>query len=203
MALGYVRVARPDDVVDIARVQLTTWQVAYRRLIPRTVLDQLNVEWLSERWNEAVMSPPTPEHRVLMAIEQVERTAADEPPPAYRVGFAASGPADATTLAPDENHNALSDRTVAITELLVEPRWGRRGHGSRLLAASVDHWTTDGYRTAVAWAFRDDVATVKFLTSAGWAPDGASRALDVDDLLVPQIRLRTELPDGPRSGPVS
>ncbi|GIJ45882.1 N-acetyltransferase [Virgisporangium aliadipatigenens] len=193
MALGYVRVARPDDVVDIARIQLTTWQVAYRRLIPRTVLDQLNVEWLSEQWHGAVTAPPTPEHRVLMAIEQAERESVAEPAPAYRVGFAASGPADATTLAPDENHNALSDRVVAITELLVEPRWGRRGHGSRLLAASVDHWRTDGYETAVTWVFRDDVATVKFLTSTGWAPDGAARALDVDDLLVPQIRMRTEI----------
>jgi hypothetical protein len=48
----------------------------------------------------------------------------------------------------------------------------------------------------VAWAFRDDAATVNFLTAAGWAPDGASRALDVDDLLVPQVRFRTSLTDG-------
>ncbi len=82
---------------------------------------------------------------------------------------------------------------VAVTELMVEPRWGRRGHGSRLLAASVDHWRTDGYRTAVAWAFRDDAATISFLGSTGWAPDGATRAVDVDDLLVPQLRLRTTL----------
>ena len=27
--------------------------------------------------------------------------------------------------------------TAAITDLLVEPRWGRRGHGSRLLAAAT------------------------------------------------------------------
>jgi hypothetical protein len=57
----------------------------------------------------------------------------------------------------------------------------------------VDYWRTDGFDTAVAWAFRDDDATVKFLASAGWAPDGTARAVDVDDLLVPQIRLRTAL----------
>ena len=34
---------------------------------------------------------------------------------------------------------------AAVTDLLVEPRWGRRGHGSRLLAASVDLWRTDGF----------------------------------------------------------
>jgi GNAT superfamily N-acetyltransferase len=82
---------------------------------------------------------------------------------------------------------------VAFTDLLVEPRWGRRGHGSRLLAASVDLWREDGFATAVAWAYDGDPATRKFLGSAGWEPDGAARALDVDDLLVPQLRLHVTL----------
>jgi hypothetical protein len=45
----------------------------------------------------------------------------------------------------------------------------------------------------VAWAYDQDVAMQKFLTSAGWEPDGAARALDVDDMLVPQLRLHTQL----------
>jgi GNAT superfamily N-acetyltransferase len=170
-------------------MQLTTWQVAYRRFIPRTVLNELDTNWLTERWKEAIESPPSARHRVLIAVESTN----PEPGTAYRVGFAASGPSDAAALAPDENHNALGDRVVAVTEMMVEPRWGRRGHGSRLLAAAVDNWRADGFTEAVAWAFRDDTATVNFLTSAGWAPDGAARALDINDLLVPQIRLRTAL----------
>src|SRR5258708_3402776 len=79
----------------------------------------------------------------LVAVEQAEsRTAGTSP--AYVVGFMASGPADETALAPDEHHTGSGDRTAAVTELLVEPRWGRRGHGSRLLAASVDLWRADG-----------------------------------------------------------
>jgi GNAT superfamily N-acetyltransferase len=192
VVLCYVRVAQPDDSGEIARVQLTTWQVAYDPFIPRSVIDQLDQSWLTRQWHDAVTSPPTSQHRVLIAVEEAEKPGT-KPGTAYRVGFAASGPADPTALAPDENHNALSDGVVAVTELMVEPRWGRRGHGSRLLSASVDHWRADGFHTAVAWAFRADTASVNFLTSAGWAPDGASRALDVDDLLVPQIRLRTSL----------
>src|SRR4051812_36297046 len=101
MVLCYVRVARTEDSDELARLQLATWQVAYRRLIPRTVLDQLDVEWLSERWRDAVSAPPTPAHRVLAAVEQIETTRSDagttpsEPGSAYLVGFAASGPADA------------------------------------------------------------------------------------------------------------
>ena len=187
MAVGYVRPARPDDAGEIARIQLATWRVAYRRLLPRHVLDQLDEAGLAERWRAAVETPPSPAHRVLVAMEQAGEG------PQYRVGFAAAGPADENALAPGES--ALPD-SAAVTDLLVEPRWGRRGHGSRLLAACVAHWRDDGFTTAVAWAYEGDPATRTFLTSAGWEPDGARRALDVDDLLIPQLRLHTAIGAG-------
>jgi GNAT superfamily N-acetyltransferase len=191
MALGYVRPARPDEADEIARIQLSTWRTAYRRLLPRHILDGVEPAWLAQRWRAAVEAPPTPAHRVLVAVEQAES--------AFLVGFTASGPADEAALAPGEE--PLPAGVAAVTELLVEPRWGRRGHGSRLLAASVDLWRADGLGTAVAWAYEQDAATQKFLTGAGWAPDGARRALDVDDLLVPQLRLHVSVeepaePDG-------
>jgi GNAT superfamily N-acetyltransferase len=181
VAVGYVRPARADDAGEIARIQLATWRIAYRRMLPRSVLDQLDEDFLAGRWREAVTAPPSGRHRVLVAVEQGEQS--------ILVGFTASGPADQDVLAPDEEGAALGPDVAAVTELLVEPRWGRRGHGSRLLAASVDLWREDGFTTAVAWVYERDVATGKFLASAGWEPDGATRALDVDDLLVPQLRL--------------
>ena len=191
MTLGFVRPARLDDVVEITRIQLTTWRVAYRRLLPQHILDQLDEDWITRRWRDAIAAPPTPEHRVLVAVEQQESPGAG-PTSAYVVGFAASGPADDTALAPDEDHTVLA-KAAAITDVLVEPRWGRRGHGSRLLAASVDLWRTDGFTTALAWTFADDRVTRLFLESSGWAPDGVGRSLDVDDLLVPQIRWHVSL----------
>jgi GNAT superfamily N-acetyltransferase len=186
MALGFVRPAIPDDSVEIARIQLTTWRHAYRRILPRQALETLDEDWMARRWREAIESPPTPRHRVLVAIEQAEES--------YLVGFVASGEVDEAALAPDEDHSSmLRPDIAAITDLLVEPRWGRRGHGSRLLAATTDLWREDGFTTAVAWAFEADPATRAFLDSAGWQPDGVTRALDVDDLLVPQLRLHTAL----------
>ncbi|MEO3924457.1 GNAT family N-acetyltransferase [Micromonosporaceae bacterium B7E4] len=192
MALGYVRPARPSDAGEIARIQLATWRVAYRRMLPKHVLDNLDEEWLGRRWSAAVEAPPSERHRVLVAVEQAEQS--------YLVGFAASGPPDEQALAPEEPAEALGAGVVAVTDLLVEPRWGRRGHGSRLLAASVDLWRTDGFDTAVAWAFEGDAATRKFLGGAGWEPDGAARALDVDDLLVPQLRLHVSVAAEPEPG---
>jgi GNAT superfamily N-acetyltransferase len=183
MALGYVRPAGPDDAVEIARIQLATWRQAYRRILPRQVLDGLDEAWITSRWAASIEKPPTARHRVLVAVEQAQQS--------YLVGFAASGEADEAALAPDEP--ALDPDVASVTDLLVEPRWARRGHGSRLLSACVEHWRADAFRTAVAWAFDADTAMKAFLASAGWEPDGAVRALDVDDLLVPQLRLHTSL----------
>jgi GNAT superfamily N-acetyltransferase len=185
MALGYVRPARPGDAVEIARIQLATWRLAFRRILPRHVLDKLDEDWVAGRWRDAILAPPSAQHRVLVAVEQADQS--------YLVGFAASGPADEDSLAPDEDRSKLGKDLASVTELLVEPRWGRRGHGSRLLAASVDLWREDGFASAVAWVYDQGVATRAFLTSAGWEPDGATRALDVDDLLVPQLRLHVSL----------
>ena len=92
MALGYVRTARPDEAGEIARIQLATWRTAYRRLLPRHVLDELDEDFLAQRWRAAIETPPSARHRVLVAVEQGES--------AYLVGFAATGPADDDALAP-------------------------------------------------------------------------------------------------------
>jgi GNAT superfamily N-acetyltransferase len=184
MALGFVRPARPEDAAEIARIQLTTWRSAYRRMFPPHVLASLDEAYLARGWSEAIEAAPTPRHRVLIAVEQSDAAAAV-------VGFAAAGPADEQALAPEEP--PLPDDVAAITDLLIEPRWNRRGHGSRLLAATVDLWREDGFGIAVAWAYDQDKAMQKFLASAGWEPDGVGRALDVDDMLVPQVRFHVAL----------
>ena len=184
MALGYVRLARPEDAAEIARIQLATWRTAYRRMFPPHVLAGLDEAYLEQGWTEAITAAPSARHRVLVAVEQGESGNST-------VGFVAAGPADEHALAPEEP--PLGDDVAAVTDLLVEPRWGRRGHGSRLLAAAVDRWRVDGFTRAVAWAYEQDTAMQKFLASAGWEPDGAGRALDVDDMLVPQLRLHTAL----------
>jgi GNAT superfamily N-acetyltransferase len=183
VAVGFVRPARLEDAAEISRIQIATWRVAYRRLLPRHVLDGLDESAITASWQATVEAPPSERHHVLVAVEQT-------PEASYVVGFGAFGPADEDHTAPGE---ILPASAVAITELLVEPRWGRRGHGSRLLAAAVDHWREEAATTALAWVFDQNPAMVKFLTSAGWAPDGNTRALDVDDMLVPQSRLATAL----------
>lgn len=173
MADVSVRPARPADAERVARVQLDTWRTAYADLLPAGSLD-LPEEQVAAMWLHAIEAPTSPRHRVLVALERDEL-----------VGFAASTPAD------DDDLDAAT--TVELTVLLVVPRWGRRGHGSRLLAAGVEGWQADGAATAVCWAWERDAVTRSFLTSAGWEPDGLARGLDTGERVERQVRLHTDI----------
>jgi GNAT superfamily N-acetyltransferase len=86
------------------------------------------------------------------------------------------------------------ERTGMLAQILVEPRWGRRGHGSRLLAATVASFADAGYTRAVSWVPELNPATVNFLTSAGWERDGYARGLQsASGATVREIRLHTAI----------
>lgn len=190
MADVHVRPAREEDAAEIARIQLSTWRTAYARVVPARVLDGVGEEFAQAQWHAAIATPPTPRHRVLVAQEQQ-----------WTVGFAAIGPVGADDLAGDGGPGA--GETIAISTLLVEPRWGRRGHGSRLLAAAVDLARQDGYTTGITWVLEADEASQSFYRSAGWEPDGTGRALDMDGTAVHEIRLHASLlpePDDEHAG---
>jgi GNAT superfamily N-acetyltransferase len=161
-----VRPARPDDAAEIARIQLVTWRTAYRALLPTTVLDEWDADAATASWRAAVASPPTPGHGVLVALER--NTV---------VGFAAFGPAE---LAEGETGDPAGP-TAELSTLLVEPRWGRRGHGSRLLAAVADVARGGGAARLQVWLPETDSVSAGFYESAGWAPDGWARTLDTGD----------------------
>ena len=182
-----VRPASPSDAEAIARVQLVTWRTAYRALLPAAVLDDWDEPAAVAAWRSAVQSPPTPAHSVLVALDGQQVA-----------GFAASGPAELT-----QGETSLADgATTELTALLVEPRWGRRGHGSRLLAAVADLALATGVVRLQTWLPEDDVVTARFLESAGWAPDGWVRTLDTGSSTIRQLRWHTGLePLGERGAP--
>lgn len=172
MADVSVRPARTSDAPAVARVQLATWRAAYADVLPAAALD-LDPADVSAAWEQAVAAPPSPYHRVLVALDGQEV-----------VGFAACEPA------PDED---LDEPAAELTALLVEPRWGRRGHGSRLVAAAVDLWREDEVPSAVTWVFESDAVVAGFLTSAGWGPDEVGRTLEAEETAVRQRRWHTAL----------
>nr|WP_246323978.1 GNAT family N-acetyltransferase [Petropleomorpha daqingensis] len=148
--------------------------------MPVAVLDEWDEDAATEAWRTAVTAPPTPGHGVLVAVERDEI-----------VGFAAYGPAElGAGEVPDP-----AGPTTEIATLLVEPRWGRRGHGSRLLAAVADLAMATGTARLQVWLPETDGVSARFYESAGWAPQGWARTLETGGAPLREVRWHTMLTD--------
>ncbi|GAA4551217.1 GNAT family N-acetyltransferase [Pseudonocardia xishanensis] len=165
MALASVRPAVDTDVDEIVRIQAETWRLVYADLLPPAALDALTSEDARGTWQDAVAAGEP--YHVLVALEGE-----------WTVGFCAAA------------HYAGQDglAIAEISTLLVEPRWGRRGHGGRLLAAAGAALRRAGSREGRAWVPEADTASRRFYERAGWAADGAVRTLDTGEGTVREVR---------------
>ncbi len=172
------RIAWADDADAIAGVQVRAWRTSYDGLLPAELLDSLDRDALAAGWRASLVQPADARQRVLVALERNTVT-----------GFALTSPAV------DPDADPSSDGEVA--DLTVDPE--HRGHGHALTADAglrrhprrgrVHHRGDLGQRRrrrrcAASWS------------TAGWAPDGAHRELDLrgdGEVTVKQVRLHTAI----------
>ncbi|HEV7647051.1 MAG TPA: GNAT family N-acetyltransferase [Actinophytocola sp.] len=176
MADATVRPAAPSDAVEIARIQLDIWRTAYADLLPVDVLAGLDAGEAARTWRQTVEQGPA---QVFVAVEG-----------SWLVGFCAAGPAPEDETAGADGSPAKDSATVAlVSTLLVEPRWGRRGHAGRLLAEAGAAMRTAGSTRGIAWVPEPDKASLRFYERAGWVADGTVRTLDAGGRPLREVRL--------------
>lgn len=176
MADASVRPAEPRDAAEIARIQLDTWRAAYADLLPAEVLAGLDADEAELTWRQTIEQGPA---QVFVATEGD-----------WLVGFCAAGPAPEDETASADGTPAKDSATVAlVSTVLVEPRWGRRGHGGRLLAEAGRAVLAAGSTRGIAWVPELDKATLGFFKRAGWVADGTVRTLDAGGRPLREIRL--------------
>ncbi len=164
MAESTVRRATAADAGTIATLQIQVWQQAFADLLPAAVVMADPVAHAAS-WDVRLRQGGP----VLLAFEGADP-----------VGFAAvsADVDDANLLAP----------VGEIEVLYVIPRWGRRGHGGRLLAAAASELRRLRAVNATWWVPQTDRATAAFLRSAGWSDDGLRRELDTGAEPIFEIR---------------
>jgi GNAT superfamily N-acetyltransferase len=175
MADADVRPAVPADAAEIARVQVTTWRLAYAEVLPAEVLAGLDAEAVAKEWRETIQHGPA---SVFVASEG-----------GWTVGFCAAGPAPAEEAASADGTAPEDLAAVTLVSALVEPRWGRRGHGGRLLATAGSAARAGGATRGISWVPEADAASLAFYRRAGWAGDGTVRTLDAGGRTVREVRL--------------
>lgn len=180
-AESFVRAGRGTDAPALAELQLACWLEAYAGVLPPEVVANLagDRDGMIERWRSSAEEPPGPRYHVLVAVGGAGLV----------VGSVAVGPV--------QDHDDLNPAVVGeLLALQVGSPYRRVGHATRLLAAAVDHLRTDGFVGAVTWVDGADSASAALLEATGWAPDGTTRALDLDGdgaVVVHQVRWHTDL----------
>lgn len=176
MSTAEVRPATVDDAAEIARIQVETWRMAYADMLGAHTVAALDADDLTRHWSAAVEHPDT---AVYVAAEG-----------RFTVGFCVAGPApDDEIASSDGTLPPDADRVGLVATLLVEPRWGRRGHGGRLLATAAAGLRRHGTDRGVTWVAQSDSASLNFYRVAGWHPDGTVRTLDTGERTVRELRL--------------
>ncbi len=180
MADAAVRPAQRADAATIARLQVATWRSAYAEILPAEVLAELDLEQTEEQWRQTIEHGPA---QVFVATEGD-----------WLVGFGVAGPAPEGESASADGTPAPDADTVAlIGALLVEPRWGRRGHGGRLLATAAQAMCKTGATRGIVWVPERDSASLAFYRGAGWETDGTVRTLDAGGRPLRELRITGDL----------
>ena len=183
-----VRPAVPGDERAIAALQWGAW----RALLTGEELaaQGLSEERLRAGWEAALSSPRPASAALVVALhgnsvvgfalagpddeagaDRGQASVAGGPPGAVRgQAGAADGPPGA---APVQTGGAPAAVPTQIYEFVVEPRFCRSGHGSRMLAAVAD---LVGGAMRV-WIDARDEARQRFFSSTGFAPAGAGRTI--------------------------
>ena len=166
-----VRPARVGEAAEIARIQRDTLAMAYEAVMPPEVMARLADPAVRAAILDGIatqIAAVTDDARVLVALEGEQL-----------VGFAFAQAAVRAGVSVLQDGDPQPETTGHLEQILVEPRWGRRGHGSRLLAAATECFTVAGFTRAISWVPDSNTATTSFLESAGWARDGYVRGLTV------------------------
>lgn len=184
MADASVRPARPAEAEQVARIQRDTLAMTYEMALTPELMAQLaDPASLAAAQDQIAAQIRAGSAHVLVGLEGEQI-----------VGFSFAHPGVVDGESMLEATDTDVEHVAVIAQLLVEPRWGRRGHGSRLLAATTDVLREDGFRRVVTWVPEQSTSGTGFLISAGWATDGYARGLDNGSgVTVRELRFHTGL----------
>jgi ribosomal protein S18 acetylase RimI-like enzyme len=166
-----VREARPDDAAEVAGVHVTSWQAAYRGLLPDEYLDGLDPADRMARYTFGAKDPDAPS--TIVAVDNG----------AIR-GFATTGRSP---------HSDTPD-AGELFGLYVDPgSWGL-GMGRRLIAEARERLSRRGFTEAVLWVLVGNERAERFYRIDGWSPDGRQRRDLVWGVTVDEVCYRRPLP---------
>ncbi len=153
-----IRVAHPQDAGEIAQVHITTWQAAYRGLLPDSLLDHLSLSQRTLEWQEILART---DGQILVYTRAREEVAEGM---TEIVGFAALGACRDADLA--------QERVGEVYALYLRPDCWGKGYGAALMTEALAQLQLQGYPLVTLWVLAGNQRAIRFYAAAGFHADG-------------------------------
>jgi GNAT superfamily N-acetyltransferase len=162
-----VRAAVPGDADEVARLQVRSWQSAYRGLIAQEYLDGLKPDVVANRYSFGRMGLQMPSTSVAV---------------------------DGSTICGLVTTGLCRDMALPnfgeLMAIYVDPAYLRTGVGRALMIAARGRLRHVGVAGVVLWVLDGNISARRFYERDGWWFDGACRTEAFGNLSVKQVRYR-------------
>lgn len=166
-----IRKALPSDAKAIARVHISSWQDAYRELMPAQYLNSLEAT-LAQRESFWLRSLESGESNVWVAE-------ADK----HIVGWISVGAS--------RDEEAAGANTGEVMAIYVSARYWQTGAGLALWKAGLQSLRTHGFQGLTLWVLSRNERAIRFYRRAGCVEDtGTERTLQRGGVILEEVRYR-------------
>jgi len=145
------RPATTADALSVARVQVASWQIAYRGLMDQSLLDSLDPTTKVSSWESFI----TAAQNQVFVIEDTSSI----------IGYAH------VCRSRDEPDSAVGE----ITSMYVVPTQWRKGLGSALLRVAEEWLRERSHRSITLWVLEANTRARRFYERFAYALDGSSK----------------------------
>lgn len=165
-----IREASVGDATAIAQVHVYAWQVAYKGIIPDSVLDHLSIQDRTTEWRKHLS-------------KNVEQTLLVESNDIV-AGWASFG---------QSRDDSSTPRTGEVYAIYLHPSVWRKGLGKLLHAEMERQLRQGGFVEVTLWVLEANHQARSFYSSLGYSQDGGARTKLRGGVEIPETRYRKPL----------
>jgi len=136
-----IRKAVVTDVTDIVKINIKTWKIAYKGIVPQAHLDSLSINDKLPRWTKRIKNLKENKNEIFVA--EISNINGKE-----LIGFSLGGPSHFEDFKIDGDLHAI----------YVLPKYWKQGIGTLLFNAIIKSFLNKQYKTMVIWALKKNSA---------------------------------------------
>lgn len=156
-----IRKANVEDANEYAKVNVLSWQAAYKGIVPDEYLDSLTIESKVERFIQNLVDYPECLYYAAIVSGKI-------------VGI----------LLLNKCRDDDMDDSGEICAIYLLPEYWGKGCGKQLMDFSLDTFKHMGFHTASIWVLEENARARRFYEKCGFVPDGAKKVIEIGKPLI-------------------